>query len=292
MSPEVTVCIPTYNSAHFLPFTVESVMRQGLSDFEILVVDNASTDKTEEVIMAMRNPRIRYVRNAVNIGSGANHNRCLELATGTYLKFVCADDVLLDGLLQKQLRILRDNQNVVLVSCNMIVTDENLVPQQNVTFFPGNAAGSRVVTACLSGMNNFIGGPTNVMLRRSAAEGVRFDLRYKWVTDLKFWLDYLRFGDYANIDELGYSYRRHANTDTQASAPHAIRTAEFMSLVEDFQAWNPINAVQAIRRARGMGFRKSFPHLLQMLSNSNPSVLASALRDVADMRNRNALTSL
>ena len=72
--PLLTVAIPTFNSAHFLPDAVASIMRQGLDDFEILIVDNASEDNTEEVVRSFENRRIRYIRNPSNLGACENGN--------------------------------------------------------------------------------------------------------------------------------------------------------------------------------------------------------------------------
>lgn len=246
--PELSVCIPTYNAAHFLPAAIESVMRQGLDDFEILIIDNASEDQTQALIASMSNPHIRYIRNETNIGSCANGNRLLAEARGKYFKPLCADDVLLDGLLLKQLEVLRSRPDVALVTCNLIPTDVNLQGEEQTRFFPGSACGSRVIRACLSSLNNYVGGPSNVMFRLADASGLAFDSQYRWVNDLKFWLQLLQRGNYVNIDEVGYLYRRHPNTDSATNCPDEIRSGEFLQLAEDFHVSNLFNCLQAVRR--------------------------------------------
>src|SRR5437660_10570626 len=84
-TPLLTVAIPTFNCAHFLPDAIASIMRQGLDDFEILIVDNASEDNTEEVVRSLQNSRIRYLRNPSNLGSQENGNRCLANSRGRYI---------------------------------------------------------------------------------------------------------------------------------------------------------------------------------------------------------------
>src|SRR5687768_14893088 len=92
-SPRVSVLIPTYNYARYLDEAIQSAIRQTFTDFEIIIVDNNSTDNTAEVISKyLTDPRIRYYRNKSNIGLINNFNRCLELATGQYIKFLLADD--------------------------------------------------------------------------------------------------------------------------------------------------------------------------------------------------------
>jgi len=103
-------------------------MQQGLDDFEILIVDNASEDNTEEVVRPFENRHIRYIRNPSNLGSRENGSRCLanSRSRGHYIEFLCAADVLLDGVSRKQLNVLETRPEVALVTCNYLSTDRNL----------------------------------------------------------------------------------------------------------------------------------------------------------------------
>jgi glycosyltransferase involved in cell wall biosynthesis len=279
-APELSVCIPTYNAARFLPDAIGSVMRQGLDDFEILIIDNASEDETQALLAGLSNPYIRYIRNDANIGSCANGNRLLAEARGKYFKPLCADDVLLDGLLLKQLDVLRSRPDVSLVTCNFIVTDVDLQGDEEVYFFPGSADGSRVIHACLSALHNYIGGPSNVMFRLEDAAGLTFDMQYRWVNDLKFWLQLLRRGNYVNLDEIGCLYRRHPNTDSATNCPNDIRIAEFLRLAEDFDDWNVLNCIQAMRRGERQDGLLGMHKWLQALRNIRPWADTRAAADI------------
>src|ERR1700686_1146124 len=123
--PLLTIAIPTFNCARFLPDAIASIMRQGLDDFEILIVDNASDDNTEEVVRSFEIPHIRYLRNPSNLGACENGNRCLANSRGRYFKLLCADDVLLDGVLPKQLNVLETRPDAALVTCDYLPTDPN-----------------------------------------------------------------------------------------------------------------------------------------------------------------------
>lgn len=251
--PLLTIGIPTYNSAHFLSDSVGSVMRQGLSDFEIVIVDNASLDNTEEVVNSMGNPRIRYFRNTTNLGSRENHNRCLSEGRGRYFKFLGADDVLLEGVLTKQLSVLEDRQDVTLVTCNLSLTNSKLDRDRTLCCFPGSCLGSDIINLCLSGLNNYIGGPSNFMFRLADAAGLSMNDSYRYVSDLRFGLQLLQRGNYVNIDDIGYLYRRHASSDTETNCPASIRMHEYLRLVEEFGWWNPFNCLQSLRRGGGEG---------------------------------------
>jgi glycosyltransferase involved in cell wall biosynthesis len=242
-TPLLTVAIPTFNCAHFLPDAIASIMRQGLDDFEILIVDNASEDNTEEVVRSLQNSRIRYLRNPSNLGAQENGNRCLANSRGRYIKLLCADDVLLDGILRKQLNILETRPDVALVTCNYLSTDHNLNIDGVCIELPGAHPGRRVINFCLSRMTNCVGGPSNIMFRRSAAAGVVVDASYRLLPDLKFCLQVLEHGAYVNIDEPGYLYRRHPNSDYATNCPPEIHVPEYIRLVSEFNWWNPLNCV-------------------------------------------------
>lgn len=114
MSPTVSICVPAYNAARYLRQTLESALAQTFSDFELLVVDNASADETFAIAeeYARRNPRMRVFQNDRNVGSIGNFNRCIDLAKGEWIKFLCADDWLEPVAIE---RLLAERRTGVLV---------------------------------------------------------------------------------------------------------------------------------------------------------------------------------
>jgi glycosyltransferase involved in cell wall biosynthesis len=277
---ELSICIFTYNSAHYLPDAIGSVMRQGLEDFEIVIVDNASQDDTEALVRGLNNPHIRYFRNPENFGPHYSAKRCIAEARGKYIKYLCADDVFVDGVLLKQMEVLRRRPDVALVTCDLYVTDSELREKAVSRAFPGECSAERMINLCLSGLGNYIGGPSNIMFRREDAEDITSDSSYRWVGDLRFSLLLLRCGAYVNIDEVGYLYRRHPNTDTANNCPNEMRMPEYFRLVEEFNWWNPLNCFQAIRR----GGRDGREIVLKRWWNAcRPRSVANALTSFGDV---------
>src|SRR5438270_12301052 len=94
--PPVSVCIPTYNGEAFVRQCIESVLAQSFPDFELIVVDDGSTDGTWDIVRdyEARDCRFRVSRNEVNKGLVGNWNHCVDVATGRWLKFVFQDDEL------------------------------------------------------------------------------------------------------------------------------------------------------------------------------------------------------
>src|SRR5947199_10486063 len=93
--PRVSIGIPVYNAENFLREAIESIRQQTFTDFEIVISDNCSTDRTPQICeeYAAKDRRIRYVRNATNLGAGFNHRRVAELARGEFFKWQSRDDL-------------------------------------------------------------------------------------------------------------------------------------------------------------------------------------------------------
>ncbi len=114
-SQTVSVCIPTYNRAGLLRQAIDSVLQQTYQNFEIVVVDNASTDGTEGLVRSYTDGRIRYFRNHSNVGHRANWNLCLKFATGDYIAILPDDDAMLPENLAAKVAVLDQNPRVALV---------------------------------------------------------------------------------------------------------------------------------------------------------------------------------
>jgi glycosyltransferase involved in cell wall biosynthesis len=122
--PRVTVVIPTYNRARFLPTAIDSVLAQTYGDFALLVADNASDDGTPEVVARYDDPRIRFVRRPENLGITANHNLALEEVRSEYCLIVPDDDVLFPSILQRTVPVLDENPRAGMVHARFQVLAE------------------------------------------------------------------------------------------------------------------------------------------------------------------------
>jgi glycosyltransferase involved in cell wall biosynthesis len=114
--PRVSLGLPVYNGEHFLKDAIDSILNQTYEDFELIVCDNASTDKTEEICKeyASRDCRIHYYRNDINIGAARNFNRVFQLSKGEYFKWVAHDDICSSSFLAECIDILDKDNSVVL----------------------------------------------------------------------------------------------------------------------------------------------------------------------------------
>ncbi len=97
-NPLVSILTPTYNRAGYIAEAIESVLAQTFTDWELIVIDDASADNTEQIVRsyAAKNPKISYLRQAINVGIARNRNTGLEKARGNYVAVLDSDDVWTD----------------------------------------------------------------------------------------------------------------------------------------------------------------------------------------------------
>ena len=118
VNPKLSVGLPVYNGENFLALAIEGLLSQTYTDFELIISDNASTDRTREICeeYAKKDQRIRFVRSETNLGAAPNHNRTFELSRGEYFKWAAHDDESDPNLLSRCMEwIERAPDSVVLV---------------------------------------------------------------------------------------------------------------------------------------------------------------------------------
>lgn len=123
--PLVSVGLPVFNGDDFLGAAIDSILAQTLDDLELIICDNASTDRTEEIgrARAAADPRIRYHRQPTNLGACANYDLTFHLARGRYFKWAAHDDVLAPAFLERCVEVLERDPACVLVHPGTVIID-------------------------------------------------------------------------------------------------------------------------------------------------------------------------
>ena len=116
-TPEVSIIIPTYNRKHFIGKAIESVLKQTYKDYELIIVDDGSTDGTAEWITATY-PNIRLERREVNRGSASVRNEGIRVSKGNLIAFLDSDDEWQSSFLEAQVKALQENPDAVLSYCD------------------------------------------------------------------------------------------------------------------------------------------------------------------------------
>ena len=249
--PTVSVCIPTYRGASFLTESIQSVLDQTYTDFELLIIDDASPDATAGLVARFVDQRLTYIRNESNIGAQDNWNRCLSIARGRYIKILPHDDLLHPTCLERQVAILEsDPDERIALACsarNMIDAAGHVVLRRGMPGrIEGRVASSDVVRRCLRAGTNLIGEPGAVLFRRSLADRVGgFDATHPYVIDLDYWFRLLAHGDAWFCAEPLASFRMHRSNWTRDLA--ARQCADLLGMVDTLAARGTI-AVSTLDR--------------------------------------------
>jgi len=167
--PKVSIGMPVWNSEEFIELALDSLLSQDFKDFELIISDNASTDKTEEICKeyAERDSRIKYYRNEINIGAEANFKKVLDIANAPYFMWAAYDDLWEPSFISEMVNVLDNNKSVILAFCikDMIDKNGNLIETHYcpMGIFPKGTIFKRVLTF----LTNGIGGQVIYCLMRT-----------------------------------------------------------------------------------------------------------------------------
>ena len=201
--PLVTVLMPVRNGRQFLGEAAASILAQTFGDFEFLIIDDDSTDGAADDLAKLTDPRVRLHRNEQNLGITRSLNLGLDLARGTYIARMDADDVAEPHRLAAQVAFLERHPEVGVVGSWRTIIDEH-----GAIIATGHAPQSdeEIRWKCLLG--NPLAHPT-VMIRRAVLEqhGLRYDERFPAAEDYELWARLLAHTRGANIGEPLLRYR-------------------------------------------------------------------------------------
>ncbi|MBO9312480.1 MAG: glycosyltransferase family 2 protein [Chloroflexus sp.] len=224
-SPLLSVTVLNYNYAHFLSHCLDSILQQSFTDFEVILINDRSTDNSLAVIKPyLRDPRIRFVDHAQNQGFVASLIEGMQLSRGKYLSVISADDwVVSPHAFARQIEILERHPQVV-----MAFSAYGLYADEQTLSFVSRAAPASYVRDGRSVFADFLlkGYPqhSGTMIRKSAYQAIGgYDPKLRWSLDAQMWLGLCHFGDIAYIDEMLYAYRRHPSS--MSKDPTALRNA-------------------------------------------------------------------
>jgi glycosyltransferase involved in cell wall biosynthesis len=231
----VSICIPTRNRSRLIGAAIESALSQSECDIEVIVIDDASTDDTLDVLAQYSDPRFRVERNARRLGLGGNLNRCLEIAQGEYVKILCDDDVLYAGVVAQLAGGLdRFPQATFATSAFDWINAEGAPLKTTRLVKQAPAEGALFdlhwIAATSSLWRNRIGSPSQVLLRKAALEGVRFDERYPHMMDWEVWLRLLTRGPLVYVPHIGTAIRIHECSLSARNGPLAQSASDLLNL--------------------------------------------------------------
>lgn len=240
--PKVSVVIPAYNSAKYLPETIESIISQSFKDIEIIIVDDASTDNTSDIIARINSSDIRYVRLEENHGGPSRpRNIGIQKAKGEFIAFCDSDDLFVPGRLSTAIKFLRNNPDMGMVFTDAQKFDEITGADIGGNFLNGYnlfhalpkkevakncfAISSKDAYSCLFFENYIL--TCGVTVRASVFQKVGyFDETITNGDDKDMWFRISKDYPIGFIDKIGFKYRKRGNSISTRGPELAINRSK------------------------------------------------------------------
>ena len=242
--PKITVIMPVYNAEKYLRESIVSILEQTFYDFEFLIFNDGSTDKSLEVIQSFSDSRIKVLDNGQNYGLVYQLNQGLQLARGEYLARMDADDISDPTRFEKQVKLMDANPEIGLCGTWM----DTIGPNGYALQFPDNDHDIRLASIADSSF-----GHPSVMIRSSVLRenNLWYQASLFPAEDYHFWLDIGAHTKLANIPEFLVQYRLHEGQiskqkreaqreKAQLARDLQIETLLQRSLSEDEKIWNSL----------------------------------------------------
>lgn len=223
----VSVVMPVFNGMPYIREAVESILVQDYQNLELLILDNASTDGTRDFLQSISDPRVKVTCRTETQSVGANWTEATELASGDFVKLVCADDVVAPHALTAQVTALSENPSAAMVASRRdVVNAKGQVIKRNhgLGRLRGVVPRARAMKACMRAGTNVLGEPVSILFRREALLGAlpwQDDARY--LTDLATYARVLRSGSVVCLRESGGSFRISPNSWTSQIIDQQMR---------------------------------------------------------------------
>jgi len=222
-APQITILIPTYNCGKFLYECIGSIVRQSYGNFEILIIDDGSTDNTEQLLKGMKLPQLRYYRNNHNLGIVRSLNKGLKLAKGKYIARMDADDIMLGNRLEEQFLFLEQNPEYGMVGGSYQIIDEAGIHRDTVHV----KRDAHFLSLAILFRNQFH--HATIMMRTDVAQQLKYSAKFPYCEDHELWFRFTEVAKTTNLPGIYLSYRWHS--DNSCSKNQSTLKTSVLSLI-------------------------------------------------------------
>jgi glycosyltransferase involved in cell wall biosynthesis len=250
-----------YNEERYIAEAIQSILGQSFTDFEFIIINDGSTDSTEQIITSFKDPRIRYIKNEQNLRLIASLNKGIGLAKGRYVARMDADDISMPDRLKEQVLFMEANPDVGLSGAQLEVFGKETGTMQ----YPLDHEAIKLHLLITSAFGN------NVVIFRKALQekyNLWFESGYLHAEDYKCWTQWIRHTRVHNLASCLVRYRSHANSmsvkhrQVQRDTRNRIR-GEYLVELFDFA-----EARQAAKALAGKTSAKKISALLYFLKKN------------------------
>lgn len=268
-APRVSIVVPAYNNGEFIEATMDSILAQTYTDFEVVVADHSSTDDTWDKLQAFAgDERVRLLTTPAGGGAPANWKRVTAEASGELIKLVCGDDLIAPDCLAEEVAAMDAGTGVVLVSCKRDLIDargNHVTKARGLGGLSGRVSGREAARRAVMAGTNIFGEPGCVLMRRASLEAVGgWAETEPYVIDQQTFCNVLMTGDFHAVPKSLASFRMSA---AQWSVDLAReQAAQVVAFHERLAAANPgLLSRRELTRgntlARGMAYVRRFAYV-------------------------------
>ncbi|WP_338887450.1 glycosyltransferase family A protein [Rhodococcus sovatensis] len=232
MSPRVSVVVPAYNNAEYIGETIESILDQTFTDFELVIADHSSTDETLAVVEKYDDSRIRVLTTETGGGAKRNWDRVTAEATGELVKLVCGDDTIFPSSLEAQVAAFDEHPSAVLVASQRTLIDANgktVIAARGLGGLSGLVSGRVAARTAVRAGANIFGEPGCVMMKLSALREIGlWDNSHPYLIDQATFIGVALQGDVVAIERPLATFRINSGQwSVELATQQARQAADF-----------------------------------------------------------------
>lgn len=240
IEPKLSVILPVYNGGRYLSATINSVLEQSLSDFELIIVNDASTDDSKNIIFSFNDERIRYFENSKNIGQIASVNKGINYSKSDMIARIDQDDIFLKEKLKVQYNFLKNNSDICIVGTWATIINSN---DRIIKRMSSPTCNNKMVNTLLNSSPLFH--PSIVIRKDALTKMGSYCEKYEFAEDYHLWCKLILSGyKIANIPDHLLMYRVHCaqssskNSSIQFNNAITIRNNFFSGINKDLFSSN------------------------------------------------------
>lgn len=182
-NPKVTVVMPVYNSEKYVAAAIQSILNQTFKDFELIIINDGSTDESEKIILSFNDPRVRYIKNEKNLGLVGVRNLGLDLVESKYIALLDSDDIARRTRLSEQVKFLDENPQFGIVGTWVRLIDDN--GRLTSVKWKSNLLSEEIPPTMI--LHNCLA-QSSVMIRAEAVKNERYREGYAPAEDYDLWV--------------------------------------------------------------------------------------------------------
>lgn len=208
--PKVSVVMPAYNAEKYIEDAIESILNQTFTDFEFIIINDGSSDKTKSIIQAFHDSRLVYLENSKNLGIVETLNKGLNYASGEYIARMDADDIAMPKRIEKQIKTMERNRTIGVLGTGTRVFGDGIETYDSHSSLNSDELKANLLfSTCLC--------HPSVMIRKNVLDRhyLKYDSQFKGAEDYKLWWDIVQVSKLSCLPEPLHCYRIHPNQISQ-----------------------------------------------------------------------------